>query len=756
MDANKTQVGFIRQLTKIAITSAIFTVLLPTTSLAQAVQAGPFVIDGTAPDSAQQPKFTDPVGSVKELGPLNASTTKLGNIHLAAPPMLDFTNPNSSTDLATIWLEAKRDIATNDIWLYFAWERETSSGSSVVSYEFQADPANEACDFSSIDQTEPASDEETTLINTCNPWANRKLDDFMIVWDFGGGSTDIILRTFGENGFDAGKNVSLDGNAFAALNAEHTIGEGAINLSETIFKDLNSCFNIANVIPGTVTGNSDQADYKDTVLADISSAVTISNCGTVNITKATDPEGESGDFSYTLTRSGDSPIDYNGTMVTGGTLHDHGGSDQVTVIPGPDYQLTENLEAEPFFALRSIFCSKPAPQTDGEIGFVVNAAETTDCIITNELLTGTITVIKNVINAYGGNAVSGDFCIDLNDDEITPAFAGSADGTLFTFIEGNKYSVEEIPYGQCATAPPGYEPTYSGECSGSIVARQDKTCTITNEQKAQDPASFTLFKQLITDNGGTALQSDWMLNATLKAGSPAVCTSQGVSGSDSGSGVSGSLSVSDNVAQCVYELSESDGPTLGYTASAWSCTGDVSLTANEITVGPNGGSCSITNDDDAPSLTLVKEVVNDNGGTEQAGAWTLTAGGYDTASPDAGTYDLSESGPGDYTLTSLSCDDDSGTSVASPSVTLGLGEDVTCTFVNDDDAPSLTLVKEVVNDNGGTEQAGAWTLTAGGYDTASPDASELHGIGLELRRWHTVWQHDQSRPWRLGELHHHE
>ena len=32
---------------------------------------------------------------------------------------------------------------------------------------------------------------------------------------------------------------------------------------------------------------------------------------------------------------------------------------------------------------------------------------------------------------------------------------------------------------------------------------------------------------------------------------------------------------------------------------------------------------------------------------------------------------------------------------------LGLGEDVTCTFVNDDDAPSLTLVKQVVNDNGG-------------------------------------------------------
>ena len=30
---------------------------------------------------------------------------------------------------------------------------------------------------------------------------------------------------------------------------------------------------------------------------------------------------------------------------------------------------------------------------------------------------------------------------------------------------------------------------------------------------------------------------------------------------------------------------------------------------------PAGGSCTITNNDVAPSLTLVKQVVNDNGGT---------------------------------------------------------------------------------------------------------------------------------------------
>ena len=178
-------------------------------------------------------------------------------------------------------------------------------------------------------------------------------------------------------------------------------------------------------------------------------------------------------------------------------------------------------------------------------------------------------------------------------------------------------------------------------------------CTITNEQQAQPTATFSLFKTLVTDNGGTASQSDWTLNATLKAGSAATCTANGLSGSDAGTGVSGSLSVSDDVAQCVYELSETNGPANGYTASSWSCTGDVSLNGSEITLGANGGSCTITNDDNAPSLTLIKQVVNDNGGTAVPGDWTLTAAGYDAASPDAGTYVLSESGPSGYTQTSL-------------------------------------------------------------------------------------------------------
>ena len=43
-------------------------------------------------------------------------------------------------------------------------------------------------------------------------------------------------------------------------------GEAAVDLTATIFGGGNACLNFANTIPSTVTGNSDQADYKDTVL----------------------------------------------------------------------------------------------------------------------------------------------------------------------------------------------------------------------------------------------------------------------------------------------------------------------------------------------------------------------------------------------------------------------------------------------------------------------------------------------------------
>jgi hypothetical protein len=126
-------------------------------------------------------------------------------------------------------------------------------------------------------------------------------------------------------------------------------------------------------------------------------------------------------------------------------------------------------------------------------------------------------------------------------------------------------------------------------------------------------------------------------------------------------------------------------------------------------------SCTITNDDKAPSLTLNKIVVNDNGGTTAESAWTLTANGgtagtlsgpgaagstdvVSGATFKAGTYALSESGPSTYTASPWSCVKNSGTPVTGASITLGLGDTATCTITNDDKParPSGTTIQSWV------------------------------------------------------------
>ncbi len=735
-------------LTTLIMATLLFIMLTPIAAFAQV----PYAIDGAVPDTNCCAEFQDPFGSISELGPVNSSATKLTTISSASPPMLEFTNPNSSTDLATIWLDTQSD-QNGDLWLYFGWERDATTGSSAIVYEFQTAAADPACDYAGIDQIEPESAEETNLINACNPWANRQAGDFMIVWDFGGGKTDILLRTFDGTAFDAGVNLSVSGFASAALNGDTSRGEGAINLTAAIFGAQDSCIDVANVIPGTIGGNSDSADYKDTVLADIRGALTISNCGTVNISKVTEPAGEAGNFAYTLQRIGGGDIDFTPRTSVSGTLINHGGSVQLMVLPGIDYQLTEDLTGEPTFQLQSIVCDKPSQGTDGTAGFMVDIAEPTDCVITNKLLTGSITVKKIVANDYGGAGVPANFCLSLGDDENTPAFSGDSDGTRFGFTIGNAYAVAEVACGSPDTSPPGYIASYSGACSGVIETDVDKVCTVTNRQQPQPQASFTLFKHLIKDHGGTAASSDWSLNATLKAGSAGSCTAAGFSGFDSGSGANGTLSVSNNAGQCVYELSETGGPASGYTASGWSCTGDVSLTASEIFIGPGGGSCSITNDDDAPSLTLFKQVVNDNGGTLVPTDWTLTATGptpifgvggvISGGNFSAGTYALFESGPAGYTASSWTCTG-TGTQIGD-FISLDLGESAICSITNDDIQPVLTLIKEVTNDNGGVLTVGDFTLfvddtpvvseATNGFDANTYTASEATRAGYQAGSW---------------------
>jgi uncharacterized repeat protein (TIGR01451 family) len=130
--------------------------------------------------------------------------------------------------------------------------------------------------------------------------------------------------------------------------------------------------------------------------------------------------------------------------------------------------------------------------------------------------------------------------------------------------------------------------------------------------------------------------------------------------------------------------------------------------------------CTYTNTPKA-KLTLAKTVINDQGQTAVASAWTLSATGPTTISGitgagavtgaivPTGTYTLSESGPTGYVQTGLVC---SGAADGNPAdgLTLVAGEIVTCTFTNDDQPVGQTVVKGWALD---IDADGSSTVTVG-------------------------------------------
>ncbi len=348
----------------------------------------------------------------------------------------------------------------------------------------------------------------------------------------------------------------------------------------------------------------------------------------------------------------------------------------------------------------------------------VALGETKTCTITNNDIPPTLTLIKQVTNDNGGLASPIDWTLTATGPTNISGAGGAASGAGFS---AGTYTLSE------SAGPDGYTPSL-WICNTTVANVGDQItlglgesaiCTIINND---NPAHLIVIKHVINDNGGTAEADDF----TLDAG--------GIN--DSPDNFAGAEAPGVNVTLNAGAYSATESGPVGYAASySADCSGTIALGVTKT--------CTVTNDDIAPSLTLVKQVVNDNGGTALASEWTLTATGYDALSPAAGTYNLSESGgPAGYAQTSLTCDNTPGQVT---SVTLALDEDVTCTFVNNDIAPTLTLVKTVINDNGGIATAAsfqgkidgsdvAWTV-AQNVNAGAHTATETNLPGYQASTW---------------------
>ncbi len=241
-------------------------------------------------------------------------------------------------------------------------------------------------------------------------------------------------------------------------------------------------------------------------------------------------------------------------------------------------------------------------------------------------------------------------------------------------------------------------------------------CILTNTKKAQ----ITLAKTLVNNNGGTAIDTAWTLQAA---------------GTQTISGIEGNVNVTNAyITPGAYTLTESGGPT-GYTLTGWNCptftlTGGssniITMTAGQV------ATCTATNDDVAARLTITKNVTNDNGGTAVASAFTMSVAGPSAFSGagnsaavtniavNAGAYTLTETGPTGYAAGAWSCGAFALTGPGSNVVTLAIGETASCAITNNDVAPRL-LVKKI--SNGGT---GTFTFSANnGYAGDSIDTSSF-------------------------------
>ncbi len=582
--------------------------------------------------------------------------------------------------------------------------------------------------------------------------------DFLFNFDFNPSSGAVAFEMYKMVG-GAWTAQNIPANAVDGM-AAGDYGEVALNLTGLSIFQENGCRTIsADGQVATVTGGSLNSTIKDLIVV---TPLTITNCGGLDVSKASANPAVTAPtlFHYSVDQkpaidATDLDIVHDATL--GVNLNGSGSTTEpdadvseldaditvggthnwTNVISQPDYTIAETTVPAPW-TLKNISCTYTDIFTAGHpvvtTTIYANGAPTgnrfivppaslansalppPNCTITNQVTS--LTLNKVLPNDNGGTATS--FTLTATDptgapviNEPDPAVNDATTGATALVLPGT-YTLSETP-----ASTPGYTTSawtclLAGTTTAVPVTNNQVTvapdtgvvCTITNDDQ---PASLTLTKTVVNDNGGTALPTAWTLTAT---------------GPTTASGVTGDPAVTAAaVSAGSYTLSEA-GPA-GYTAGTWSCTG-ATLNGNVVTI-DNGAtvSCSITNDDQPASLTLDKIVVNDQGGTAVVTDFTLTAAGptpltgtdtnpavgstLTTATASAGTYSLSETTIPGYAASAWSC---TGGTLVGTDVTVANGATVVCTITNDDQPSSLTLTKTVVTDNGGTALPTAWTLTA--------------------------------------------
>lgn len=453
----------------------------------------------------------------------------------------------------------------------------------------------------------------------------------------------------------------------------------------------------------------------------------------VTKTDSLDPIEAGSNLTYTVTVTNNGPEDATGVSVTDvlpagvtyvshtastGTFNDTSGVWTVGGLSnGASATLTITVAVGSEVANTTISNTATVSSTTVDINTTNNLATEDTTVNEPAPEEGTLSIVKVIINDNGGTVTDpSQFSFQVNDDTAV-SFEGDGQNDLI------------VPVGTYTVTEPSvtvYATTYqiNGEAADScadlgVTNGGTTTCTITNDDIAP---SLTLVKDVNNDNvDDESLMSSadaWMLYANT--GPTPISGAGGVT--------------SDQTFWAgTYDLLESEGP-VGYTASAWSCVknggeavegASIALAVGDI------ATCTITNTAQAGSITLTKEVTNDNGGGLGADQFGLFVDDLSVTSGvetivNAGLHYIGELLTPGYAFMGVSgegCPEglEEGDGNLFGSVTVGLGQNISCTLTNDDQAATLIVYKEVVNEEGGVLQAvpGDFEITVTGTDVFS-------------------------------------
>jgi uncharacterized repeat protein (TIGR01451 family) len=442
----------------------------------------------------------------------------------------------------------------------------------------------------------------------------------------------------------------------------HTVGETACTDPSTNLSDYTSSITCVDRGLSTFDGGAAltqsgtgplnvPVDEDDDIVCTITNNVPSAHLTLVK-TITNDDGGSATATDWTLSASGP-------TNISGAT----GDTSVTNAVADPGvYTLSESSTPTGYTA-SSWSCVKnnDAP-VDGS-SITLAGGDNATCTINNNDQQAYIIVDKTVVNNNGGSAQPNDFLLTVDGNAVS-------DGVAYAVNPGAHTAGETLLPGYTAGA---WDRDCNVNAGVTVALGETKTCTITNDDQQ---AYITVVKVVTNDNGGSADPDDFDL--TLE-GNP----------------------VLSGVAVPVNPGTYTAGETLvsGYTFEGFS--GDCDTNGDTTVALGESKTCTLTNNDIAPTLTLVKIV---EGGDGVPADWTLNATGptgfsgtgptvSSGASFDAGTYDLSESGPSDYTASDWLCV--GGNQTDSDTVGVGLGNNVMCTLTNTRDTGTLRILKNV-------------------------------------------------------------